>query len=65
MKALGRLKSNPDFALLMKTFAEERDVGFEDLLTATKPEHIHQAQGKTQFLVDLLRTVTSATHVLA
>lgn len=64
-RAVARLGSNPDFKLFLEWVEEERSLGLDQLLETVSPVLVHQMQGSTRTLVDILRAVMLAPIAVA
>ncbi len=59
-RSLARLATNPDFAKFLQALEDEKNADIAALLQSTNPVLVHQLQGSTQMLVDILQAATLA-----
>lgn len=64
LTCVDRLSANGDFAMLIDYLHAERVRNIEQLLVTTNTVSVHQLQGYSQALTDILQLVTTAKDVL-
>jgi hypothetical protein len=65
LKSMARLSGTPDFDRVIHYLVAERIEKVNDLIHATNPVLVHQAQGYVSALDDFLQCVSAAPTALA
>ena len=60
MKAIGRLNSNDDFQKFTAWLQALSEDALSNLLRSSQTSSVHQLQGETKVLMDILRSIRSA-----